>query len=73
MMFYELQVGRAWTFVEGASRNDWTSIVCPKDEQHQRAGGRSTPLYLDVVSRIEVDFSRTIWVTSLSRGTRLAH
>jgi hypothetical protein len=60
MTFYELQVGRAQVFVEGARQNDWESIVCPKDAGHQRAGRRLTELFLDVVSWNVVDFSRTM-------------
>jgi hypothetical protein len=60
MIFYELQVGRARMFVEGASPNDWESVICPKDPGHQRAGRRLTELFLDVVSWNVVDFSRTM-------------
>jgi hypothetical protein len=60
MTFYELQVSRARKFVEGASANDWESVVCPKDPGHQRAGRRLTDLFLDVVSWNVVDFSRTM-------------
>lgn len=60
MAFYELQVSRERKFVEGASRNDWESIVCPKSVGHQRAGKRLTALYLDVLSSDVVDFSRTM-------------
>ena len=60
MAFYELQVGRARRIIEGSSQNDWESIVCPKDAGHQRAGRRSTPLSLDVLSPNVADFSRTM-------------
>lgn len=60
MGFYELQVGRDRTFVEGASTNDWESITCEKDPGHQRAGRRLTELFLDILSRNVVDFSRTM-------------
>ncbi len=60
MTYYELQVGRAARFVEGASQNDWESIVCPRDAGHRRAGRRLTPLYVDVLSWNVVDFSRTM-------------
>ena len=60
MTFYELQVSRARKFVEGASLNDWESVVCPQDPGHQRAGRRLTDLFLDIVSWNVVDFSRTM-------------
>jgi hypothetical protein len=60
MTSYQLQIGRARKFIEGASANDWESIVCLKDPGHQRAGRRLTHLSLDVVSSNVVDFSRTM-------------
>ena len=60
MTFYELQVRRARKFIEGASLNDWESIVCKTDPGHQRAGRRLTDLFLDVLSWNVVDFSRTM-------------
>ena len=60
MDVYELQVGRNRKFVEGASANDWESVTCEKDPGHQRAGRRSTALFLDVLSWDVVDFSRTM-------------
>jgi hypothetical protein len=60
MTFYKLQVGRERRFIEGASRNDWAAVICPKDAGHRRAGRRVTPLYLDILSYAVVDFSRTM-------------
>lgn len=60
MTFYELEVGRARKFIEGSSRNDWESLICPRDPGHQRVGRRLTPLFLDVLSWNVVDFSRTM-------------
>lgn len=60
MAFYKLQVGRARKFVEGASLNDWESIVCEAEPGHQRAGRRSTDLFLDVLTWNVVDFSSTM-------------
>lgn len=60
MIFHVLQIGRARRFVEGSSANDWESVVCQKDPGHQRAGRRVTGLYLDVLSRNVVDFTRTM-------------
>lgn len=60
MVFFELQIGRARKFLEGASSNDWEAVTCVKDPGHQRAGRRLTKLSLDIISRNVVDFSRTM-------------
>jgi hypothetical protein len=60
MKFFKLEISRARLFIEGNETNDWESIVCSKDEGHQRAGRRLTGLALDVMSWHVVDFSRTM-------------
>ena len=60
MSFVKLEIGRGRRFIEGASDNDWESIVCAKDPGHQRAGRRLTDLFLDILSWNVVDFSRTM-------------
>src|ERR1051325_1366598 len=60
MAFHELQVSRERKFVEGASSNDWESVICARDPGHQRAGRRVTELFLDIVSWNVTDFSRTM-------------
>jgi hypothetical protein len=60
MAFYELEVGRERPLVEGSDANEWESIVCSKNPDHQRAGRRITTLSVDILSRSIPDFTRTM-------------
>jgi hypothetical protein len=60
MVFYEMEVGRERKLVEGSDANDWESIVCSKNPDHQRAGRRLTALSVDILSRDIPDFTRTM-------------
>jgi hypothetical protein len=60
MAYYKLEIDRADGFVESSDENDWESIRCSADPDHQRAGRRVTVLKLDVVSSKVADFSRTM-------------
>lgn len=60
MHFFNLEIDRTRTFVEGSSANDWEAVRCSRNPGHQRAGRRVTDLFLDVVSRKVVDFSATM-------------
>ena len=60
MDFYDLQIPYDCAFIDGASGNDWESVVCAANPGHQRAGRRLTPLFLEVFSGDVVDFSRTL-------------
>ncbi len=59
MKFYRLEIGNR-SCVNCTVGNDWEKITCPKDDGHQRAGRRTTPLTLELTRLKTVDFSSTI-------------
>ena len=58
MTFYKL-CDKGNSCIDYGEGNDWETILCPKDENHQRAGKRITGLKIDLIFSRIVDFSWT--------------